>query len=99
MGEGGETIDSETKPEERKAAESSEEREVQTRRTVSLSDSNLDSPSSVSDAQEEVEEEKNIESETDNPLNTIDEEDMSTSQEVDPLEISPTPVADTEEEA
>ena len=92
----------ETKSQKRKAVESSEEMEVKTRKTVSVSDRNQDSPSSDVDAhEEEVEEGETIESEpegrNEDPLDDIAAEEMSTSQEMDPLELSPTPVA-TEEE-
>ena len=59
-------------------------------------ESSEDSLSSDVDAQEKVEEEKTIESETEGKN---DKEDMSTSQDVNPLELSPTPVADNEKEA
>ena len=93
------TIVTEAKPIKRKAVESSDEREDKIRKTVSVSDRNQDSPRSDVDTQEEVHSGKSRKAETDekneDPPDDVNEEDMLTSQDVDPPQPSPTP---TEEE-
>ena len=75
------------------------EEEDKIRKTVSVSDRNQDSPRSDVDTQEEVHSGKSRKAETDekneDPPDDVNEEDMLTSQDVDPPQPSPTP---TEEE-